>query len=152
MGVVLCVWNAQQRLNGVDLIGDDQYGGLFQTSDNDLILKPVRLYGVDALATAIRTQLPEDSCTEERIVLLEANAMTDEVAIRFGQSHPCTLFKRQLQRFGANVRELSIRVWVRDPNHSDISESWLEEKGFVKGEDVLMENRFRLDIWTKESE
>ena len=149
ISVAICCWNLYPRLDGSELVGDDQYGGVFQTSDNDITLLPKRLFGVNELSHAIQSYLPPAECHAEQIVLMEKNAISDEIAIRASQSNPCTIFKRQLQRIGPNVKERSIPVWVRDPKQTDVTESWLEEQGFVVREEVLMENRFRLEIWVK---
>jgi len=149
VGLTICCWNLYPRLEGADLVGDDQYGGVFQTSDNDITLLPKRLYGVNELSHAIQTYLPPEDCHTEQIVLMEKNAMSDEIAIRASQNNPCTIFKRQLQRIGPNVKERSIPVWVRDPKQTDVKEAWLKEQGFTVREEVLMDNRFRLEIWVK---
>ena len=83
------------KARGAELVGDDQYGGVFQTSDNDITLSPKRLYGVNELSYAIQSYLPPEECHTEQIVLMEKNAMSDEIAIRASQNNPCTIFKRQ---------------------------------------------------------
>ena len=100
-GLLICCWNLYPRLEeGIELVGDEQYGGVFQTSDNDITLTPKRLYGVNELSRAIQSYLPPEECHTEQIVLMEKNAMSDEIAIRASQNNPCTTFKRQLQRIG----------------------------------------------------
>jgi len=151
VGIAICVWNLVPRLQNQPLVGDDEYGGLFQTSDNDISLQPKKIYGIDHMANAIDSHLPEQNCHEEQIVLMERNAMSDEVAIRVSKNHPCTLFKRQLQRFGPAAKEQSIQVWVRDPDQTDVETEWLEKQNFELREHVLMDNRFQLEIWVKAS-
>ena len=75
--------------------------------------------------------------------------MSDEIAIRSSQNNPCTIFKRQLQRIGPNAKERSIPVWVRDPKQTDVTDAWLQEQGFTVRDEVLMDNRFRLEVWVK---
>ena len=151
IGIAICVGNLTPRLQNQPLVGDDEYGGLFQTSDNDITLQPKKLFGVQQMAHAISTHLPVQSCHEEQIVLMEGNAMIDEVAIRLSRTHPCTQFKRQLQRFGPMATEQSIRIWIRDPERTEIRSEWLEDKGFELREHVLMDNRFELELWVKVS-
>ena len=152
IGVTICCWNLYPRLEGDDLVGDDQYGGVFQTSDNDITLLPKRFYGVDELSHTIQSYLPPEECHAEQIVLMEKNAMSDEIAIRVSQTNPCTIFKRQLQRIGPNAKQRSIPVWVRDPKQTDVTETWLQAQGFTVREEVLMDNRFRLEVWVKSPE
>ena len=152
VGITLCCWNLHPRLEGSELVGDDQYGGVFQTSDNDITLLPKRLYGVDDLSNVIQSHLPPLECHLEQIVLMEKNAMADEVAIRVSQTNPCTAFKRQLQRIGPKAKERTIPVWIRDPNQTDVTESWMLEQDFIFREEVLMDNRFRLQVWVKRQE
>ena len=78
--------------------------------------------------------------------------MADEVAIRVSRTNPCTVFKRQLQRIGPKAKERTIPVWIRDPNQTDVTESWMLEQDFTFREEVLMDNRFRLQVWVKHQE
>ena len=148
VGIVICCWNIQQRLDAVELMGDDQYGGIFQTSDGNISLKPKPFWGVDELAERIAAHVSKDACTEDRIVVLEANAMIEEVALRLGSTHPCVQVKRQLQNRDARMLE-TVQMWVVDPNHTRIEESWLEQEGFKLHSEVLMDNRFRLNVWSR---
>lgn len=152
IGIVICCWNLYPRLEGRELVGDDQYGGIFQTSDNDITLQPKRLYGVDDLSHVIQSYLPPSECHLEQIVLMEKNAMADEIAIRVSQTNPCTIFKRQLQRIGPKAKERTIPIWIRDPNQTDVTDSWMIEQDFILRDEVLMDNRFRLEVWVKRQE
>ena len=75
--------------------------------------------------------------------------MADEVAIRLSQTNPCTTFKRQLQRIGPKAKERTIPVWIRDPNQTEVTDSWMLEQDFILREEVLIDNRFRLEVWVK---
>ena len=141
-------WNLSSRLNGETLQGDEQYGGLFQTSDGNITLEPTRFWGVDDLASTIAETLKSDGCTEDVLVVLEANAMIEEVALRLGASHPCVQFKRQLQNREQRVLD-TVQVWVIDPKHSQTETERLKSEGFSLTTEVLMDNRFRLNVWVR---
>ncbi len=148
LGLGVSMWTFQQRLDKVELVGDDQYGGLFQTSDGHLSLEPTRFWGVEELSTTVQEYLPEHDCTKERIVVLEANAMIEEVALRLGQEHPCMQLKRQLQNREQRVLD-TVQIWVIDPNHTRISTDFLTQQGLFFQTEVLMDNRFRLELWSR---
>ncbi len=151
--LVLCMlsmigWNLSGRLNGVVIQGDEQYGGLFQTSDGNISLEPTRFWGVDDLAHTLSKTLTINGCDEDVLVVLEANAMIEEVALRLGASHPCVQFKRQLQNREQRVLD-AVQAWVIDPKHSKTDTAWLKKEGFSLSSEVLMDNRFRLNVWAR---
>ena len=147
-GISICCWNIQQRLDDVELMGDEQYGGLFQTSDGNISLEPKPFWGVDDLADRIASHIQNNGCTTDQIVVLEGNAMIEEVALRLGSTHPCIQFKRQLQNRDARVLQ-TVQMWVIDPKNTQIETSWLEQEGFEFDSTVLMDNRFRLNVWSR---
>lgn len=141
-------WSVEARREGAVLEGDDTYGGIFQTSDANLSLKATRLWGVDTLAVSILERLTTTDCQRDTFVVLEANAMMEEIALRLTQHQPCVVVKRNLQNRDSQTLS-AVQVWVTDPKQHPTRESWLSQQGFEKREDLLMDNRFYLAVWSR---
>jgi hypothetical protein len=43
----------------------------------------------------------------------------------------------------------AVQVWVTDPKQHPDREQWLSAQGFIKREDLLMDNRFYLSVWAR---
>lgn len=147
-GSVALLWSANARIEGTSLAADDTYGGIFQTSDGNLSLKAQRLWGVETLGATILANLTDDGCTEDVFVVLEANAMMEEIALRVVQQRPCVVVKRTLQNKTLSTME-AVQVWVTDPKQHPEREDWLMGQGFNKQEELLMDNRFYLSVWAR---
>ena len=146
--VCVLLWSANVRFQGQSLAADDTYGGIFQTSDGNLSLKPQRLWGVESLGALIIENVTHDGCSADAFVVLEANAMMEEIALRVVQDKPCVVVKRTLQNKTVDAIN-AVQVWVTDPKQHPEREQWLSTQGFSKREDLLMDNRFYLSVWAR---
>lgn len=146
--ILILIWSVNERVKGQSLAADDTYGGIFQTSDGNLSLKPQRLWGVESLSALILENLSHDGCAKDAFVVLEANAMMEEIALRVVQARPCVVVKRTLQNKNSDTMA-AVQVWVSDPKQHPDREQWLGTQGFHKQEDLLMDNRFYLSVWAR---
>ena len=134
---------ADQRL----VYSSPTYGGIFQTSDGGMSLRPTsNPWAVNASQTIAKV-ITADACKDGKWGVTYTQLPIEEIAVRLKKTHPCLIFKNfpPLQK----IEEASLVLF--DPQHvSHSHKEVLRNRSFVQQTQITGPDDHRIEVWTKE--
>jgi hypothetical protein len=122
------------------------YGGIFQTSDGGMSLRPTSNQWAVIASEKIASVITRDACKDQKWGITYTQLPIEEVSVRLKKDHPCLIFKNfaPLQK----LEEASLVLF--DSNHmaqfhKEILLKWsFEHRTYIRGP-----NEHLIEVWTK---
>lgn len=150
VGMIGVIWLGQEhfalrKTGEVILASDQKYGGIFQTSDQNISFQPSQILLEEQIASLLLTRMPEFSCEEERWIANYTRLKEPEIEIRLKKKFPCTVIKR----FPKLSRLHEISVFLIQSKDLSLSEESLKEQKFESWGRVSLGRENQIEIWGK---